>query len=55
MADFTDEEYGKLVGKHFKKNQTHPIVGAKSIFLPVDNLPKRINWRDKAAVRVPRN
>jgi hypothetical protein len=52
MADWTDDEYGKITGRlHRKENRRkRPLVKGGRVRFNTDNLPHSIDWRRDGAV-----
>ena len=53
MADWTHDEYGKISGRHHKKEnrRKRPTVkAAKKVKFNVDDLPHSVDWRRDGAV-----
>ena len=53
MTDWTDDEFHQISGKFNKKKKNKnngPVVGSGVRRLPTNNLPERVNWRNKGAI-----
>ena len=56
FSDWTQEEFQKLLG--YKKPEKHLIGGDghdSYVYLPVEDTPNAIDWRDKGAVNAVKN
>ena len=53
MADWTNDEYGKISGRHHNqeiRKKRPRVKTAKKVRFNVDNLPDSVDWRRDRAV-----